>query len=65
MTERKLHRSLTKKKIAGVCGGLSDYFDLDVSLIRVLLVAMVVLGCGSGIILYLLCWLIIPEEPYY
>ncbi len=65
MTEKKLYRSLTKKKIAGVCGGLSDYFDLDVSLIRVLLVAMVVLGCGSGIILYILCWLIIPEEPYY
>jgi phage shock protein PspC (stress-responsive transcriptional regulator) len=49
----------------GVCGGLSEYFKMDVTLIRLLWAAAVFLGLGAGIIFYLLCWIIIPQEPFY
>lgn len=62
MTERKMYRSRTKKMLAGICGGMSDYFNVDVTLIRLLWAAAVIFGFGSGIILYILCWIIIPEE---
>ncbi|MDK2912960.1 MAG: phage shock protein [Methanolobus sp.] len=47
--------------IAGVCGGLGEYFEVDPVLIRLLLVVATLMG-GSGIILYLLAWVLIPEE---
>jgi phage shock protein C len=59
---RKLYRSRTDRTIAGVCGGLAQYFSLDPTLIRVLFVVLAVLG-GSGIILYLALWIIVPNEP--
>lgn len=64
MSEKKLYRAYSRKMIAGVCAGMSDYFSIDVTIIRLLWVAAVVFGFGSGIILYILCWLIIPEQPY-
>jgi phage shock protein C len=59
---RKLYRSRTDRTIAGVCGGLAQYFSLDPTLIRVLFVVLAVLG-GSGIILYVAMWIIVPNEP--
>jgi phage shock protein C len=59
---RKLYRSRTNRKLAGVCGGLAEYFNLDPTLIRVLFVALAVLG-GSGIVLYLAMWIIVPNQP--
>jgi len=61
MTEkRRLYRDTENQKIFGVCSGLSDYFDVDVTLIRVLwLVA--VLAAGTGLLLYLI--LAIVVEP--
>jgi phage shock protein C len=59
---RKLYRSRTDRKLAGVCGGLAQYFDLDATLIRVLFVVLAVLG-GSGLVLYLAMWIIVPNEP--
>ena len=59
---RKLYRSRTDRKLAGVCGGLAQYFNIDPTLIRVLFVVLAVLG-GSGLIIYLLMWLIVPNEP--
>jgi phage shock protein C len=49
---RKLYRSRTDRKLAGVCGGLAQYFNLDATLIRVLFIVLAVLG-GSGLVLYL------------
>jgi phage shock protein C len=57
--EKRLVRK--NKQLFGVCGGLADYFGLDPTLIRVLFVAGVVLF-GSGILLYLILALIMPEE---
>jgi phage shock protein C len=59
---RKLYRSKTDRKVAGVCGGLAQYFNLDATLIRVLFVLLAVLG-GSGLVLYVAMWIIVPREP--
>ena len=59
---KKLYRSKTKRMIAGVCGGLSDYFSVDVSIIR-LVVIIISLMPGPSIIFYLLAWVVVPEEP--
>ena len=59
---RKLYRSKTNRQLAGVCGGLAEYFNLDATLIRVLVVLLAVLG-GSGLLLYVAMWIIIPKEP--
>ena len=59
---RKLYRSKTDRKLAGVCGGLAQYFGVDATLIRVLFVLLAVLG-GSGLVLYVAMWIIVPNEP--
>jgi phage shock protein C len=59
---RKLYRSRTNRKVAGVCGGLAQYFNTDATVIRVLFVVLAVLG-GSGLLIYLAMWIIVPSEP--
>jgi phage shock protein C len=59
---RKLYRSKTNRKLAGVCGGLAQYFNIDATVIRVLFVLLAVLG-GSSLVLYLAMWIIVPNEP--
>jgi phage shock protein C len=59
---RKLSRSRTNRQVAGVCGGLAEYFNLDATLIRILFVVLAVLG-GSGLLLYVALWIIVPNEP--
>jgi phage shock protein C len=59
---RKLYRSKTNRKLAGVCGGLAQYFNVDATLIRVLFILLAVLG-GSGLVLYLAMWILVPKEP--
>lgn len=58
--QKRLTRSTTNKVIAGVCGGLGEYFNIDPTIIRILFVAIVVWG-GSGILLYIVLWLVVPE----
>lgn len=60
-TPKKLYRSSTDKKIAGVCGGLGEYFNIDPTLVRL---GAVVLGlCGGGLLAYIVAAVIIPEAP--
>lgn len=59
--EKKLYRSKNNKTIAGVCGGLAEYLNIDATIIRVIW-ALVGLS-GAGLIAYLICALIIPENP--
>jgi phage shock protein C len=59
---KKLTRSRTDKKIAGVCGGFADYLELDVTLVRILWLMLAFFG-GWGIIGYLIAWIVMPEEP--
>ena len=60
-TSRRLTRSRTDKKIAGVCGGLAAYFGIDPVIPRLIWVFLA-LGAGIGILAYLICWLVIPVE---
>lgn len=59
---KRLTRSSTDKKIAGVCGGLADYFDIDPTLIRVLWLLLVLCG-GTGVLAYLILWIALPIAP--
>lgn len=60
--ERRLHRSRRDSIIAGVAGGLAEYFEIDATLIRLVWLLLVLAG-GSGLFLYLVAWVIIPAEP--
>jgi phage shock protein PspC (stress-responsive transcriptional regulator) len=62
MAER-LYRSRSKKIIGGVAGGLADYLNLDPVLIRVLFVIITLIN-GLGILLYIILWIVVQEEPY-
>ena len=57
---RKLYRSQNNRMVAGVCGGLGEYFNIDVTLIRVAFVLLAVFG-ATGLLLYLLMWAIVPD----
>ena len=59
--EKKLYRSETNKQIAGVCAGLAEYFDVDVTLVRIAFLVMMLMG-GPGFLLYVVLWFVIPEE---
>lgn len=61
---KRLYRSRDERMIAGVCGGIGDYFKADPTVIRVIFVILAILGFGvGGLVLYLAMWLIVPEEP--
>jgi len=59
---KKLYRSRSQMMLGGVCGGLAEYFDVDVTIIRLLWVLAFFAG-GAGILAYLIAWVIIPEKP--
>jgi len=61
MAEKRLQRSSKDRVIAGVCGGLGEYFDLDPVLFRLLFVVVTLIG-GSGVLVYIILWLVIPED---
>lgn len=57
---KKLYKSRTDRKIAGVCGGIAEYLDVDSTIIR--LVWVILIGCfGTGLLVYILAALIMPE----
>jgi phage shock protein PspC (stress-responsive transcriptional regulator) len=60
-TTYRISRSRSNRMIAGVCGGLADYLRIDATLVRLFFV-LLALGEGIGILLYLILWLIMPEE---
>ncbi len=61
---RKLYRSIKDKMLAGVAGGLAEYFNVDPTIVRVVFVISLFLG-GAGVLAYILLWIIVPEEPFY
>lgn len=58
---RVLRRSSTDKVIAGVCGGLGRYLGIDPVLLRIAFVVLAIAG-GGGVLLYIVSWILIPEE---
>ncbi len=60
--EKRLYRSRTDKVFGGVCGGLADYFNIDVVIVRIIFVASALVW-GLSFILYLVLWIAVPPEP--
>ena len=60
--KKKLYRSRNDRMLAGVCGGLGKYFEIDTTLIRLVFVVAAILG-GHGVLAYLICLILIPLEP--
>jgi phage shock protein PspC (stress-responsive transcriptional regulator) len=60
--KRRLARSDDSKMIAGVCGGIADYLDWDPTLVRVAYVLISVFTLFSGVIAYLVLWIVMPKE---
>jgi phage shock protein C len=59
---RRLMRPREGRAIAGVCLGFAEYFDLDVSLIRLIWVLVAIFG-GTGFLAYAIAWIVMPSEP--
>jgi len=57
---KRLTRSRTNRTIAGVCGGIAEYYGWDPTLVRVAWIVLTLLG-GSGVLLYLIFWLVMPD----
>ena len=59
---KPLYRSCKNRILAGVAGGIGDYFNIDAVLVRLIFVLLTIPG-GAGIIIYIIAWIIIPEDP--
>ncbi|NOR46559.1 MAG: PspC domain-containing protein, partial [Methanosarcinaceae archaeon] len=59
--KKRLYRSRDNSMIAGVCGGLGEYFDMDPPFIRLLWIVFTLAG-GSGILAYIIAWIVIPQH---
>jgi phage shock protein C len=59
--QKRLVRSRDDRMVAGVCGGLAEYFGVDATVVRILVVVLTVLGFGSLLLAYVVGWVLIPE----
>lgn len=59
---KRLYRSTTDRMVAGVCGGVAEYFRIDPTLVRLLFVLFAIAG-GPGLLAYIVMWLVVPEKP--
>lgn len=59
---RRLRRIVAQKKIAGICAGFAEYFDTDVTLMRVIWVALLILPPQIGFFAYIVCWFVLPKS---
>ncbi|MEO8401277.1 MAG: PspC domain-containing protein [Gammaproteobacteria bacterium] len=60
---KHLYRSRNQRVLAGVCGGLGEYFNIDPTWIRLIFIFMTLLGLGTFLIVYLIFWVIVPNAP--
>jgi phage shock protein PspC (stress-responsive transcriptional regulator) len=58
---KKLYRSETDKIVGGVCGGLAQYFGIDSAIVRLVFVLILVYG-GSGLLVYIILWIVLPTQ---
>ncbi len=61
---KKFYRSTTQRTIAGVAGGIAEHFNIDPVIVRIAFV-LAALGGGSGILIYIVLWIVIPEAPVF
>jgi phage shock protein C len=63
---KQLRRSNKERMIAGVCGGIAEYFDLDPSIVRIVYVIISVISVAfPGILFYILMWIIVPQSDVH
>lgn len=60
---KKLFRSANNRILAGVCGGVGEYLDIDPTVVRVVYVLLSLLTAFAGLLVYIVLWLIIPARP--
>lgn len=60
---KKLYKSTTDRKLCGVCAGIANYLNIDPTVVRLLWALITFVG-GAGMIAYIVCALVIPDEPY-
>ena len=60
---KKLYRSQKDMKIAGVCAGLAEYFNIDPTIVRIIFIILLLPGGFPGLIPYLILWAIVPLQP--
>ncbi len=63
IARKRLMRPREGRKIAGVCLGVAEYFDLDATLVRLVWLVLI-FGAGTGFLAYIIGWIVMPEEPY-
>ena len=61
--DKKLYKSKVDKKVAGVCGGVAEYFEIDPTIVRLVAVVLI-LGWGSGLLAYIIAALVMSDNPY-
>ncbi len=59
---KRLYRSRKERMVAGVCGGIGEYLNIDPTLIRLAFLLFTIWG-GGGLLAYAIAWIVIPEEP--
>lgn len=64
MENKKLRRSRSEKMIAGVCGGIAEYFDLDVTLVRIAYVLLSFFTAFAGLLCYIILMMVMPQENF-
>jgi phage shock protein C len=62
-TVRRLYRSRNERMIAGVCGGIAEYSNLDPTLVRVLFNLLAFVTGGATLLAYPILWVVVPEQP--
>ena len=60
---KRLYRSRNDRMVAGVCGGIGQYLNIDTTLVRLAVLFLALWG-GGGVLAYLIAWVVIPEEPF-
>ncbi|MCK5476308.1 MAG: PspC domain-containing protein [Candidatus Aenigmarchaeota archaeon] len=60
---KRLYRSKKDRMLCGVCGGIAEHMAVDPTIVRIIWVILTIFGLGSGLLLYIICCFIIPEEP--
>ena len=60
---RGLSRPRQEGKIAGVCAGIARYLGIDVTLVRVIMIVLALWPPGTGLLLYVVCWIVMPRDP--
>ena len=63
LARKRLIRPREGRKIAGVCAGFAEYFDVDVTMVRVIWLISAFLGAGLSVIAYFVAWIVMPEQP--